>query len=83
MSLFMQVALERTEVESDCKASEEKLQCLRKLPGFSTRSQRDLVQMLLDHPVSVKTAIPQQTLFSAGAHINHVRSSEILVKSVE
>lgn len=73
VDMLAQVAVERAQVESDRDTTEEKLRCLRQLPGFSTKCQRDLLRMLLDQPLSVKSVVPQQTLFTAGAHMNQVR----------
>ena len=64
--------MDRAQAEADRETSDEKLQCLRKLPGFTTRSPRDLLRLLLDHPISVNSTAPHQTLFTAGAHMTHV-----------
>lgn len=74
----MQIAVERAEAESDRSATEEKIACLRHLPGFTNRSQHDIMRILLDHPITVKMAMPKQTLFTAGMRMNHVRSLTFL-----
>lgn len=74
----MQVVLDRAEMEAGRENTNRQLECLQQLPGFKARSPKELMRMLIDHDVTVRTALPQQTLIPAGTSMQQVLSASIL-----